>query len=167
TAACVCVGPVVAAPECSAAPLARVSVALSPIAALWTVDADVSQTITGPTGTSTPLTVFAGSTAPIADARITFFGPVSNPKLTIGDRWVQFNGVIGSGRELLLDCGQWDASSGSGATWSPDERQVFREPGPAWLEIPPSDSPVSVTFTHTGGNVASVEIAGRRKFLTP
>src|SRR5690606_2189715 len=101
----------------------------------------VSQTITGPTGTTAPLTVFAGSSAPITDPRITFYGRVNNPRLTIGERWVQFNGVINPGRELLLDCEHWSASSGAGAEWAPDARQVFREPGPSWFEIPPSDEP--------------------------
>lgn len=150
-----------------AAPLAQVSVALRLVDAFWVEDIDQSQTITSAT-TSVPhqLTVFTGSTAPITDAIITFTGPVSNPRLAVGERSVRYNGVIPTGRELVLECEHWRAHSGSGAAWSPDVRQVYREPGPVWLEFPPSLTPLTAVFTHTGGGAASVEIAGRRRFLT-
>jgi hypothetical protein len=143
---------------------AEVSVALTLLDPFWSDTEDSAQTITS--GSPVELTAFAGSTAPIADARITFFGPVNNPRLAIGSRYVQFNGVIGEGRELLLDCGHWRASSGAGDDWSPPVTQIYREPGPAWLEISPSSGPLMATFTHSGSGSASVEIAGRRKFLT-
>lgn len=149
-----------------AEPLAQVSVALRLVDAFWREDVDVSQTITGATGTTANLTLFQGSTAPIADATITFHGPVNNPRLAIGDRWVQFNGVIAGGRQLVLECGHWHASPGVGAVWSPPVTQIYREPGPAWFEFPPSPGPLTASFTHTGGGVASVEIAGQRQFLT-
>jgi hypothetical protein len=158
--------PVVAVRERSYPPLARVSFVLSLIDAFWTEDVDVSQTITGATGTTANLTLFQGSTAPIADAVIRFIGPVNNPRLAVGERWVQFNGVIPAGRELVLECQHWRASPGAGAAWSPSVTQIYREPGPAWLEFPPSQGPLTATFTHTGGGSASVEIAGQRKFLT-
>lgn len=158
--------PITVVRERSFPPLARVSVALVVIDAFWTDINDAAQIITGPTGTTVPLTAFAGSTAPIADARITFYGPISNPRLAIGERWVRYNGVIPAGRQLVLECKHWRATSGSGAVWDPDERQVYREPGPAWLEIPPSYAPLTAVFTHTGGGSATVEISGNRKFLT-
>jgi len=148
-----------------AEPLAAVSVALTLPDAFWTDTQDVSQSITGVTGTSAELTAFAGSTAPIADARITFHGPVSNPQLTIGDRWVRFNGLVAAGRQLVLECGHWRATSGAGPAWDPSEIQVYREPGPAWLEIPASYTPLTALFSHSGGGSATVEIAGNRKFL--
>ena len=159
--------PVVAVRERSYPPLARVSFALTLFEPFWTETQDVSTTITGVTGTTRTLMGFAGSTAPITDAVITFYGPVNNPKLTIGDRWVQYNGVIAAGRQLVLECEHWRASSGTGSSWSPDVRQVYREPGPCWLEIPASDAGVDVIFTHTTGGSASVEISGQRKFLSP
>lgn len=149
-----------------AEPMARVSVALRLIDAFWTETADVSQTVTGVNGTTVELTVFSGSTAPVADARVTFYGPVSNPRITIGDRSLQFNGVVAAGRELLLESEHWRATSGAGPLWSPPVTQIYREPGPAWLEIPPTSEPPTLTWSHTGGGSASVEIAGRRKFLT-
>lgn len=147
-------------------PVARVSVALRLCDPFWVEDVDQSQTISGVTGTAVELTVFKGSTAPITDAVITFFGPVSNPRLSIGDRHVRYNGVIPAGRELRLECEHWRANSGAGTSWDPDERQVYREPGPVWLEIPASSAPLTALFTHTGGGVGSVEIAGRRRFLS-
>lgn len=160
--------PVVVTRERSWPPLARVSVALMLVDAFWVDTVEVSQLITG-ASSSTPhsLNAFRGSTAPITDARVTFFGPVSNPRIAIGDRWLQFNGVIGAGRELLLDCEHWHASPGAGADWTTPVTQVYREPGPEWLEIPPSPDSLDLVFTHTGGGSASVEIAGHRKFLSP
>lgn len=148
-------------------PVAQVNVALTLLEPFWTELLDVSQTITGTDGTTVNLTAFTGSTAPIADATVTFFGPVSNPQLAIGERWVRYNGVIATGKELVLECGYWRANAGDGAAWDPDERQVYREPGPAWLEIPPSYGPLSAAWSHTGGGSASVEIAARRRFLLP
>jgi hypothetical protein len=147
-------------------PLARISASLQILDAFWSETEDTAQTITGPTGVTAPLTAFAGSTAPIADARITFYGPVSNPRLQIGDRSVWFNGVIAAGQVLVLECEHWRATPGNGAEWSPDTRQVYREPGPAWMEIPASMEPVTALFTHTNVGSATVEIAGARKFLT-
>ena len=149
-----------------AQPLAQVSVALKLVDAFWREDVDVAQTITGVTGTTTDLTLFQGATAPIADAVLRFIGPVNNPRLAIGDRWVQFNGTIAADRELVLECGHWRASTGVGDPWSPQITQIYREPGPCWLEFPPSPGPLTAVFTHTGGGNASVEIAGQRKFLT-
>jgi hypothetical protein len=159
--------PVVVVRERSVPPLARVTVALTLLDPFWTESQDVSQTITGVNGTTTALTAFQGSTAPITDAIIRFIGPISNPKLAIGERHVRYNGVIPAGRELVLECGHWRAHSGAGASWSPDVRQVYREPGPCWLEIPASAAAQAITFTHTGGGAASVEISGRRRFLSP
>jgi hypothetical protein len=148
-------------------PVALVNVALTICDPFWVEELDVSQVITGVTGTTATLTAFTGSTAPISDAVITFQGPVSNPRLAVGDRYVRYNGVIPAGKELVLECEHWRANSGNGAAWDPDERQVYREPGPCWLEIPASRTPLTATWTHTGGGNATVEIAGRRKFLAP
>jgi hypothetical protein len=148
------------------APVARVSIALTLLDAFWEEPVDRVQVITGATGTTAQLQAFAEATAPMADLHVRFFGPVSNPRLAVGDRWVQYNGVIAAGRELVLDAGTWTASIGSSATWVPNVRQVYREPGPAWFELDPAE-PLNATFTHTGGGSASVEISGRRKYLAP
>lgn len=150
-----------------AEPLAKVNVALSILDAFWRDVTPVSQTITGATGAVAALTAFAKATAPMADLQVTFFGPVNNPKLQHSEASLQYNGVIAAGRELQLDCGNWSATDGSGTEWQPDVRQIYREPGPSWLELDPTESPFEIRFDHTGGGSASVEIAGRRAYLSP
>jgi len=159
--------PVAVTVERSYPPLARVSVATTILGAFW-LDADsVAQTITGPTGTEVELSEFAGGSAPISDLLITFFGPCNNPQLTVGDRWVKYNGVISSGRELQLNTATWQVSPGAGAAWSPDPRSVEFGRPPTWLELDPSVDPFVVTFAHTTGGSATVTIAGRRTHLVP
>lgn len=148
-------------------PLARISVALRVLGSFWRDLEPVSQTITGATGTTVPLAAFAGGTAPMSDLQVTFTGPVNNPRLTHGASWLQYNGVIATGRELVLDSGFWSATPGFGLEWQPDLRQVFRQPGPAWLELDPTQTPFQIRFDHTGGGVATCEIAGRRAYLSP
>lgn len=159
--------PVVVVRDRANPPLARVSLPLT-LLEFWVETTDRAQTITSAT-TTVPhqLTVFTGATAPITDAIIRFVGPVSNPRLAIGERSVRYNGVIPSGRELVLECGHWRAHSGAGTPWTPDIRQIYREPGPAWMEIPPSPAPLTAVWTHSGGGAASVEISGRRRYLSP
>jgi hypothetical protein len=150
-----------------AEPLARINVALRIIGAFWRDVEPVSQTITGVTGTTVTLTEFANATAPMSDLTITFTGPVNNPRLQHGSAWLQYNGVIATGRELVLGSEHWTASPGFGLEWQPDLRQVFREPGPRWLELDPTETPFQIRFDHTGGGVATCEIAGRRAYLSP
>lgn len=146
-------------------PLAKVSVALTLIDAFWRDTADVTTAIEGESGTTVELTEFVGATAPMTDLQVTFHGPVNNPKLTFGERWVQYNGVLTLDQELVLDCGTWTASPGVGDPWSPDPRQVLRGRGPSWLEIDPAVTPFEIEFTHTGGGSATAQLAGRRKYL--
>jgi hypothetical protein len=148
-------------------PLAKISIALNVLGAFWRDVDPVSQTITGATGTIVTLDQFAAATAPMADLQLTFTGPINNPRLTIGDHWLQYNGVVATGRELVLDSGTWSATAGFGLEWQPDVRQVFRQPGPAWFELDPTISPFQIRLDHTGGGVATCEIAGRRAYLSP
>lgn len=148
-------------------PVAQVNVALEILDAFWEDADSVSQDVSGPTDTETELTAFEGSTAPITDLLITFIGPVNNPVLTHGSRWVKYNGVVDVGRELRIDTGTWQLGPASGALWTPDIRNVEQGvPGP-WFEIDPATVPYSVTFTHTTGGSATATISGRRKYLAP
>ena len=148
-------------------PLAKVAVALSITGAFWQDAISVSQEVTGPTGTVQPLTAFVGATAPIQNLLITFFGPVNNPMIAVGNRSVKYNGVISSGQQLVLNTETWQLSPGSGSIWSPDIRQVEFSAPPTWLELDPTTTPFSATFTHTGGGSATCTIAGRRTYLAP
>lgn len=150
----------------AAAPLAKVAVALRIPAAFWQDSVSVSQTVSGPTGTTQPLTAFDGATAPMSDLLVTFTGPVNNPMIAHGSRWVKYNGVVSSGRQLVLNTETWQLSPGTGTPWVPDVRQVEFGDGPNWLELNPAVTPFEAQFSHTGGGSASMTISGRRKYLT-
>jgi hypothetical protein len=148
-------------------PLAQVSVALELLDAFWEDADSVSQVLTGPTDTVFALTEFAAATAPMSDLQITLHGPVNNPQLQHGERWVKFNGALVTGQELRLDTGSWQVSPGAGDPWTPDPRNIEFGAPPNWLELDPSVAPFAVTFTHTTGGIATATIAGRRKYLAP
>lgn len=145
--------------------IAMVTVSLTLPAAFWFDTAAVSQTITGVTGTVATMTAFTGATAPMTDLTITCTGPVSNPKLTQGTRYVQWNGVVSSGQQLVISTANWQVGPGSGSAWNPDLRNVSFGPGPEWFMLDPTTA-LQVTLTHTGGGSASVTIAGKRAYLS-
>jgi hypothetical protein len=148
-------------------PIAQVSVAIEILDAFWEDADSVSQDVSGTTGTETTLTAFEGATAPMSDVVITVFGPANNPQFTHGERWVKYNGVVDSGRQLQIDTGSWIVGPGTGTIWAPDVRNVDQgQPGP-WLELDPATVPYSVTFVHTTGSSVSATIAGRRRYLSP
>jgi hypothetical protein len=94
------------------------------------------------------------------------FGPGNNPALIQGGSFFAYNGVIGAGRELLVNTGTWDAIAGAGSLWQPDDTLVEYGPGPTWLELDPTAVPLQVAFTHTGANPMRCSITARRKHLT-
>lgn len=148
----------------AAQPIGKIAVALSVTGAFWSDSATVTQTVTGTSGVVQALTAFEGATAPMADLVLTF-GPCNNPSLTAGNRYVTYNEVISSGRQLVINTSNWTVSPGTGSAWSPDPRLVEFGPGPTWFELSPTAE--SVTFTHTGGGSATCSIAGHRKYLSP
>lgn len=148
----------------AAGPEAKVSVALTVFEGFWFDTLAVSQEVTGTTGVDQALTAFVGATAPMADLTLTF-GPCNNPQINFGDGFVKYNGVIASGRQLVINAGNWTVNSGTGAAWSPDLRQVEFSPGPRWFELDPTVSPFEVEFVHTGGGSATCTINGRRRYL--
>ena len=158
--------PVAVVRERTHPPMARLSVPLIIPDAFWSDPVTGSVTIEGPTGTTQTLGAFTGATAPMSALTILFEGPANNPRITVGDRFVQYNGVIAAGQQLVMDTDDFTVSAGGGGgPWTPDPRQVLFQPGPGWLEIPPTAT--SATFTHTGGGSARCVITGRRQYLTP
>lgn len=147
-------------------PEAQVNIGLTLYEAFWFDTLAVSQTVTGTTGTTQALTAFAGATAPMDELTLTF-GPCNNPQLIHGAAFVQYNGVISAGRQLVIDTASWTVGSGTGAAWAPDPRQVTFGPGPRWFELDPTVTPFQVQFVHTGGGSATCTIAGRRRYLAP
>lgn len=150
----------------AAGPEAKVSVALTLFEGFWFDTLAVSQGITGTTGVIQALTAFVGATAPMDDLVLTF-GPCSNPQLNIGNAFVKYNGVIASGRQLVINTANWTVNSGTGAAWAPDLRQIEFGPGPRWFELDPTVIPFEVQFVHTGGSSATCTINGRRRYLAP
>ena len=149
-------------------PLAKISVSLTNTAAFWADESPVTQTITGQSGVTEELTVFAGATAPITDLTITFPGLVHNPMLEHGHRTFEFGATVAADQQLVINTGTWTPSPGTGSAWSPDLRQAVFAPGPEWFALDPATSPFAVTFRHTtgGGAEASATITGRRTYLS-
>lgn len=158
--------PTVATRERSYPPMSRVQFDLTILDAFWADSLAVSQTVTGTTGVIQELTAFAGATAPMDELVLTF-GPCNNPQISFGNSFIKYNGVISSGRQLVINTGNWTVNHGTGAAWSPDPRQVEFAPGPRWFEIDPTVAPFEVQFVHTGGSSATCTINGRRRYLSP
>lgn len=145
--------------------LGQVRIALVIPGAFWFDQNPVSQTVSGTTGATATLSAFAAATAPMTDLQLTFYGPISNPQLSQGGRYVQWNGVISAGQQLVLNTATWLPTPGSGTNWSPSLANVqFGGAGPSWFELDPSGG--TVTLTHTGGGSASAQISGRRAYLS-
>lgn len=144
--------------------LGQVSIALTIPGVFWTDLTPVTSTITGVTGTVGTLTAFQGATAPMEDLTITF-GPCSNPLISQGAVYMQYNGVIAAGRQLVVTTKNWVLSTGTGAAWVPAYSAIAYGPGPAWFSLDPTQ-PLSVSLVHTGGGSASVTFTGSRAFMS-
>lgn len=134
--------------------------------AFWRGVSPVTAAATVATGASVPLSPFASSSAPIADAVLTF-GPGSNPLLTYGGGYFRYNGVIAAGRQLQVDCSTWQLGPGAGTAWVPSLTNVEYNPGPSWFEFDPASAggaPAAV-LAHTGGGTMSVSITARNAYL--
>jgi hypothetical protein len=141
--------------------------------AFWQDNADKTNTFSNPTVPSTlSLTNFAGATAPMDELTITITGPITNPKVEVYrngaalDQPVsfQYNGSIGSGNTMIVNCKTWTLSGSAGATYA-----NFSHAGDArWLSVSPAPAAGTPQVRLTGsGNTATTAISfvGRRKFL--
>lgn len=151
----------------SAPAAATLAVPLRAPEAFWADEEQYTQELVGASGVSVELAEFAEATAPMTDLLVTFLGPISNPLLVHGDRTVQWHGVIPAGRQLVLNTKTFQASSGTGTPWSPDERQVEWAGGPNWFELDPTRTPFEVELSHTGGGSAAARITAARKYFNP
>lgn len=134
--------------------------------AFWVGPYDVVLTATGvANGGAIPLGALAAGDAPIQDAVITY-GPGSNPTLIQGGAYLGYDGVIGAGRELGIDCNPANPSvgPGGGALWEPEDSRIRYGPNSTWFEIDPTAG--DLTLNHTGGGVMNVRIEARPKYLT-
>lgn len=112
-----------------------------------TTVATVSQTGIG--ASPATINITNPGTAPHTAPLITIGGAITNPKLQIGDVWVQYTGAISGGASLILDCDQFTATGGSAAN-------ITHGGDASWLIIPAGAS--TATLTGTGLSSASVQI---------
>lgn len=151
--------------ERSSPAFGRYVAAIAIPAAHWTdLDPVTTGVISRTSGGTVPLTAFAAATAPCTDLDVVF-GPGANPRLTTSGGHVAWNGVIASGRQLLLSTGTGLTGPGAGAMWTPGYAGLDYSPGPGYFEIDPSE-PAAAVLTHTGGGQMTVQITGRRRYRT-
>lgn len=133
--------------------------------AFWATTVDVTIGATVTSGGAIPLGALGVGNAPITDALITF-GPGSNPTLVQGDRYLAYDGVITTGRQLAVDTNpaQPEVGPGLGSSWSPLDSSIRYGPGATWFEIDPTAG--ALALIHTGGGQMSVSITARPKYLT-
>ena len=118
----------------------------------WWQSASLTSTGSG-TISSSPKTfsvVNAGSAEHMAPV-ITVAGNITNPKITIGDVWVQYTGAITS--TLTITCGTWTVSGGSYSA-----KNISHGGAVAWMVVPPGTSSVTVTGSSISGS-PSVTVA--------
>lgn len=133
--------------------------------AFWSATQDVTISATVPSGGAIPLGALGVGDAPITDVLITY-GPGNNPTLVQGTTHLAYDGVIGAGRQLVIDTNISDPTvgPGSGATWAPEDSRIRYGPNSSWFEIDPLAG--ALTLNHTGGGSMSVSITARPRFLT-
>jgi hypothetical protein len=141
----------------------RASIALTIPGAFWTETADRTHTASLATGMGTSATPFAGATAPMDELVITF-GPGNNPELGQGEVFLAYDGVIGSGRTLVVNTSTWTAAGTGGLVV--DYSKLRHGGSPRWFEIRPEDPAPTLQLSHTGGGSMSVTVTGKRRFLT-
>jgi hypothetical protein len=132
----------------------------------WREPSTTTATVTAPNASpvTTTLAGFAGCTAPVEDAVVTFTGPCVNPILTAGPWFVQYNETLTTGQSVTIDCGQWTIAV-VGATLS-YAALVHAGIGP-WFVLPPpvAGSGPSVTYQHNGATSSVCTVAAQRAFL--
>lgn len=74
-------------------------------------------------------------------ATITVAGVITNPKIQVGDVWVQYTGTVASGKTLVIDCENFTATyDGSDGT-----ANITHGGAVAWLRLLPGSNTVTVT----------------------
>lgn len=98
------------------------------------------------------MTEFALSDAPIDDPVLTF-GPGTNPVLTdvASGVFVAYDGVIGAGQTLVLDCADWTGVGTGGLTF--DRTRLRTTPGEGrWFGLDPvRGAAPTIRLDHNGG----------------
>lgn len=122
------------------------AVAVDFLAEPWWQSGSLTSTGSG-TISSSPKTfslVNSGSAEHMAPV-ITVAGNITNPKIQIGDVWVQYTGAITS--TLTITCGTCTVSGGSYSA-----KNISHGGAVAWLVVPPGTSTVTVTGSGISGS---------------
>ena len=91
-----------------------------------------------------------GGTVDNARATITIDGVITNPRITIDSVWVQYTGVVASGKTLVIDCENFTATyDGGGVTGD-----ITHSGSVHWLVIPAGNN----TATLTGSSLTTPDI---------
>jgi hypothetical protein len=105
-----------------------------------------SPVIIGPRGISfTPYNIGVNNpgTYKAEKVVITVTGEMTNPRFTVGQIWVQYNGTVAGGETLIIDGGDWKAEkNGVDAT-----KDISHDGAIRWLELPVGISTLTVTGT--------------------
>lgn len=104
-------------------------------------------------------TVTNAGTATNERATITVAGVITNPKIQVGDVWVQYTGTVASGKTLTINCETFTATyDGADATGS-----ITHGGAVAWLRLLPGAN--TVTVTGTGLTLPDVTVAFTEMWL--
>jgi hypothetical protein len=105
-----------------------------------------SSVIIGPHGVSfTPYNIGVNNhgTYKAEKVVITVTGEMTNPRFTVGQIWVQYNGTVAGGETLIIDGGDWKAEKNEvDAT-----KDISHDGAIRWLELPVGISTLTVTGT--------------------
>ena len=113
------------------------------------------------------LTVVNNGTYKVEKTLLTIDGPVTNPKVQVGNSWVQWTGALGTGDKLLVYCDTFDAvidlitaepiSDVQNVTWAEDFVR--------WLEIPSGASTATLSGSGATANVTKLTVAFTEAYL--
>ena len=122
---------------------------------------------TGPTNLTTSpqnVTLVNNGTYRNEQGTISVTGQIVDPKLTIGDDWVQYTGTVAAGGTLTIDCASWVATNGT-VDVSGD---ISHEGDLVWLPIPTGTAvtlAVSGTSMGTGINTPTIAVSYLEAYL--
>lgn len=85
--------------------------------------------------------------------RFTVNGPLASPRLTVGDRWVQYDGLVAQGDVAVVDVGLFTADQRVADAWSKAAGYVTHSGGSRWLELPLGESEIALSAQSGTGTV--------------
>ena len=123
-------------------------------------DGPADESATGSISSSpTNVAITHSGTAETDDPTITIVGAITNPRVTIGDVWVQYTGTVSAGATLTINCDDYTADvDGSDVTSS-----ITHSGDARWLVVPAGASTAVVTGTSLSG--ATINLTYRPRWF--